>query len=285
VIARKVMGDWTAIVLAGRRPGENGFAESHGVAAKALIRAGGEPMLGRVARALLDSPSIGRIVVLAQEADALLTGELEWMAADPRISTALSSDGISASVGRVAGTEAAPYPVLVTTADHALLQPEMVESFIAGAAGVDVAFAMVERRTVEQAHPDTRRTWLKAANGHFSGANLFALMTPASARGTDFWARAEKDRKRTLKLLSFLGLGIFLRAVTRTISLEAAAERAGRKAGFRLKAVLLPFAEAAIDVDKQADLELAERILAARAALPAAAASAAAAAAGRSAAP
>jgi GTP:adenosylcobinamide-phosphate guanylyltransferase len=259
------MGEWTAIVLAGQRPGEDGFAAAHGVASKALIRAGGEPMLGRVVRALLDSPSIGRIVILAQESESLLAGELAWMAAEPRISTARSGDGISASVGRLAGTEAAPYPVLVTTADHALLQTEMVESFIAGSAGVDVAFAMVERKTVEKAHPDTKRTWLKAANGHFSGANLFALLTPRSALGTDFWARAEKDRKRTLKLLSFLGLGIFLRAVTRTISLEAAAERAGRKAGFRLKAVLLPFAEAAIDVDKQSDLELAERILAARA--------------------
>ncbi|HEX8378938.1 MAG TPA: nucleotidyltransferase family protein [Allosphingosinicella sp.] len=258
------MGEWTAIVLAGRRPGENGFAASHGVAAKALIRAGGQPMLGRVARTLLDCPSIGRIVVLAQDSATLLSDELGWMAAEPRITASESGDGISESVGRIAGTAAAPYPVLVTTADHALLQPEMVETFIAGAAGVDVAFAMVERKTVEQAHPETKRTWIKAANGHFSGANLFALMTPASARGAEFWARAEKDRKRTLKLLSFLGLGIFLRAVTRTISLEAAAERVGRKAGFRLKAVLLPFAEAAIDVDKQSDLELAERILAAR---------------------
>ncbi|HYI40836.1 MAG TPA: NTP transferase domain-containing protein [Allosphingosinicella sp.] len=279
------MGDWTAIVLAGRRPGENDFAAAHGVAAKALIRAGGEPMLGRVARVLLDSPSIGRIVILAQEAEALLAGELEWMASEPRIATAQSGDGISASVGRLAGTSAAPYPVLVTTADHALLQPEMVEYFIAGASGVDVAFAMVERKTVEKAHPDTKRTWLKTANGHFSGANLFALLTPESALGTSFWARAEKDRKRTLKLLTFLGLGTFLRAVTRTISLEAAAERAGRKAGFRLRAVPLPFAEAAIDVDKPSDLDLAERILAARAALPAAAAAAAATAAGRSSAP
>ncbi|MGZ8287071.1 MAG: nucleotidyltransferase family protein [Allosphingosinicella sp.] len=279
------MGEWTAIVLAGRRPGENGFAASHGVSAKALIRAGGEPMLGRVARALLSSPSVRRVVILAQEPESLLNGELEWMATDPRIATAQSGDGISASVGRLAGTDAAPYPVLVTTADHALLQPEMVETFIAGAAGVDVAFAMVERKTVEKAHPDTKRTWLKAANGHFSGANLFALLTPESTRGTEFWARAEKDRKRTLKLLTFLGLGTFLRAVTRTISLEAAAERAGRKAGFRLKAVLLPFAEAAIDVDKPSDLELAERILAARAASPAAAAPAAPAASGRSSAP
>ncbi|HEX8225198.1 MAG TPA: NTP transferase domain-containing protein [Allosphingosinicella sp.] len=279
------MGEWTAIVLAGRRPGEDGFAAAHGVAAKALIHVGGEPMLGRVARTLLASPSVGRIVVLAQDARSLLAGELGWMAAEPRIAACEAGDGISASVAAIAGTDLAPYPVLVTTADHPLLQPEMVEAFIAAAAGADAAFAMVERRTVESVHPGTKRTWLKAANGHFSGANLFALMTADSQRGAAFWSRAEKDRKRTLKLLSYLGLGTFLRAVTRTISLESAAERTGRKAGMRLKAVVLPFAEAAIDVDKPADLELAERILAARAASPAAAAPAAAAAARRAAAP
>jgi CTP:molybdopterin cytidylyltransferase MocA len=279
------MGEWTAIVLAGRRPGEDGFAAAHDVAAKALIPVGGEPMLGRVARTLLASPSIGRIVVLAQDAGALLVGRLGWMAEEARIATAEAGDGISASVAAIVGTIAAPYPVLATTADHPLLTAEMIEAFIAGAAGGDAAFAMVERSAVERLHPDTRRTWLKAADGHFSGANLFAFMTPRSRSGIEFWARAEKDRKRALRLLSYLGPAIFLRALTRTISLRAAAERAGRKAGIRLKAVLLPFPEAAIDVDKPADLELAERILAARAASPAAAAAAPAAAAGRAAAP
>jgi GTP:adenosylcobinamide-phosphate guanylyltransferase len=279
------MGEWTAILLAGRRPGEDDFAAAHRVAAKALIRVGGEPMLGRVARTLLASPSIGRIVILAQQAETLLAGDLGWMAEEPRIATAEAGDGISASVAAVAGTVTAPYPVLATTADHPLLTSEMIEAFIAAAIGADAAFAMVERKTIERVHPDTRRTWLKAADGHYSGANLFAFMTPRARSGIEFWARAEKDRKRTLKLLSYLGVGTFLRAVTRTISLEAAAERAGRKAGIRLKAVTLPFAEAAIDVDKPADLELAERILAARAGSPTAAAASAAAAAGRAAAP
>jgi CTP:molybdopterin cytidylyltransferase MocA len=279
------MGEWTAIVLAGRRPGEDAFAAAHGVTAKALIPVDGEPMLGRVARTLLESPSVGRIVVLAQEPGALLAGELGWMTQEPRIAVAEAGDGISASIGRIAGTDAAPWPVLVTTADHPLLSAEMVETFIAAAQGADSAFAMVERGIVEGLHPDTRRTWLKAADGHYSGANLFALMTPASKLGTAFWARAEKDRKSPLKMLRYLGPVTFLRAVTRTISLREAAERTGRKAGLRLKAVTLPFAEAAIDVDKPADLELVERIFADRKRSPTAAAAAAAAAARRAAAP
>ena len=54
---------------------------------------------------------------------------------------------------------------------------------------------------------------------------------------------------------------IFLRALTRTISLDGAVHKAGRNADMQLRAVRLPFAEAAIDVDKPADLELVRQIV------------------------
>jgi GTP:adenosylcobinamide-phosphate guanylyltransferase len=258
------MPEWTAIVLAGQRPGENDFALAYGVAAKALIKVGGEAMLGRVLRTILACPSIGRVVILAQNAPALLDGELAWVAAEPRVTTAEAGPGISMSIAAVAGTEIAPYPLVVTTADHPLLRPEIVEAFIAGSAGADSSFGTVERAVVERVHPETKRTWIKFSDGHFSGANLFALATPASRRSVEFWARAERDRKKALRLLMFFGPGIFLRAVTRTISLDGALAMAGRDLGLELRAVRLPFPEAAIDVDKPADLELAERILAGR---------------------
>jgi GTP:adenosylcobinamide-phosphate guanylyltransferase len=259
------MGKWTAIVLAGNRPGENGFADSHAVPAKALIPVGGEPMLGRVLKALLAAPSIGRIVVLAQEPEVLLGGALEWAAREPRIATAKAGEGISLSIAGIAGGDAAPWPVLVTTADHALLRPEMVEAFIAGSGDTDAAFAVVERGVIEKAYPETKRTWMKFGGGQFSGANLFALATPRAQEPLRFWARAEKDRKKALKILLFFGPMVFLRAFTRTISMEGAVAKVGRSLDIRLRAVRLPFAEAAIDVDKQADLELVERIVAGRA--------------------
>jgi GTP:adenosylcobinamide-phosphate guanylyltransferase len=256
------MGEWTAIVLAGQRPGEDSFAASHGVSAKALIPVGGEPMLGRVVRALLASPSIGRILVLAQEAEALLAGELAWLAAEPRVTTANAGAGISLSVEAVAGTAAAPYPILITTADHALLQPEMIEAFVEQAGDADVTFAVVERRVVESAYPDTRRTWVKFKDGHYSGANIFSMRSEKARPATTFWAAVERDRKRALRLLAFLGPTILLGAVTRTMSLAGAARRAGEKIGVEIKPVILPFPNAAIDVDKEADFLLAEKILA-----------------------
>jgi hypothetical protein len=46
------------------------------------------------------------------------------------------------------------------------------------------------------------------------------------------------------------------------LTLDAAMRRASRITGTRVAAISLPFAEAAIDVDKPADLALAETILA-----------------------
>ena len=79
-----------------------------------------------------------------------------------------------------------------------------------------------------------------------------------------FWSRVEKDRKKALRLISYFGPWLLLRALTRTISLDAALARIGRRMGLGLKAVRLPFPEAAIDVDKPEDVELAQRILARR---------------------
>ncbi|HLL30352.1 MAG TPA: nucleotidyltransferase family protein [Allosphingosinicella sp.] len=260
---------WTAVILAGRRPGPDRFAAMHGLPTKVLIPVAGEPMLGRVARTLLDCPSVGRVVVLAQRPESLLTGPLGWMAREPQICAAVAGDGISASIMAVAGSDPAPFPLLVTTADHVLLSPEMVEAFISGAGDADAAFGVVRRDAVERSYPDTRRTWLKFADGQYSGANLFAFRNSDSMRAAAFWSKVEKHRKRAVTLLAFFGPTLFLRILTRAIGLAGAAGIAGRRLDLRLRAVVLEHPEAAIDVDKPEDLRLAERILSRRQHAPA----------------
>jgi GTP:adenosylcobinamide-phosphate guanylyltransferase len=258
------MTRWTAILLAGERPGGDPLASAEGVRFKALIPVAGEAMVSRVVRTLLACPSIGRIVVLAQEPDALLALAPGWIAADPRVTTAVGSGGISASLAAVAGGEVAPWPVLVTTADHPLLTPAMVEHFLAGVGDADVGVAMAERTTVLTAYPDNRRTWLRLRGGAWSGANLFALRGPRARGALTAWAAVEQDRKKAWRLLVRFGPWLALRALTRTISLHDAIARAGRRLGLTARLVAMPQAEAAIDVDKPADLALAAQILARR---------------------
>ncbi|WP_136163835.1 molybdenum cofactor guanylyltransferase [Sphingomonas flavalba] len=254
-----VTGGWTAIILAGQRPGADRLAEAFGETYKALIPVGGVPMVARVAETLLAVPAIGRIILLSQEPAVLRPA----LPDDPRIGYATAGAGIATSIEALTGGEA-PWPVFVTTADHPLLSVEMVTAFLDGAGDGDVAVAAVERRTMLARYPETKRTWLRFRDGAWSGANLFALRTPAAAKALALWAEAERDRKTPWKLFRHFGPVLALRAISRTIGFAAAIRAAGRRSGFAATLVPLDDAEAAIDVDKVSDHAMAEAILSTR---------------------
>jgi len=258
---RRPSGGWTAILLAGQRPGGDPLALHFGLASKALIPVAGMSMLRRVVNTLLDTPEIGRVVILAQDPDALLVDDAAPLRAYPRVILARSGPGIATSIANVAGSHHAPWPVLVTTADHVLLTTAMVSEFLAGTADCDVAVGFGERRIVEQRYPDTRRTWLHFSDGQFSGANLFALRNAKVGAALALWAGIEQHRKKGWKLIGRFGPILLLRALTRSIGLKAGLRRAGERLGIAARAVVLSAPEAAIDVDKLDDLALAEAIL------------------------
>ena len=251
---------WTAIILAGQRPGIDPLADAFGETFKALVQVGGRPMVARVVETMLSVAEVSRIVILCQQPEMMRA----VLPDHPKLSYVESQSGISQSILTVAGTEAAPWPLFVTTADHPLLTNDMIAHFLAASAGADVAVGMVERATVLAAYPDNQRTWIKLYGGAWSGANLFALTGEAARGALMLWVSAEKDRKQLLRLFWHFGPLIALRAISRTISLENGIAALGRRLGLNARAVPLNFAEAAIDVDKVSDHRLVEHILAAR---------------------
>ena len=156
--------------------------------------------------------------------------------------------------------------MLVTTADHPLLTVEMVEHFLAAAvdSGADVAAAVAGRPVVEQAGSTARRTYLRFRDGEVSGCNLFALMTPRARAALTYWRLLEAMRKRPLRMAWSVGPFTLIRYALGLLSSRAAAAALGRAAGCRAALIMLPFPDAAHDVDKPADLAFAEARLAAR---------------------
>ena len=256
-----LQAQWTCIVLAGQRPGPDMLAQHFALERKALVPVRGEPMICHVVRTLHMSPHIGTIIILSQDAEHLRS------AVDAAGGAILveSQNSISLSIKAQAETLGFSSPLLVTTADHPLLTVEMIDEFVRHADG-DFAVAMVERQTMLKQFPDAQRTWLRFSDGAWSGANLFALMTQKSSFALELWADAEQDRKKAWRLFLHFGLFLAIRALTRTIGLHQAMERAGKRLG--LDAQLVPMSDpvAAIDVDKLSDHVLAEKILTERAA-------------------
>jgi GTP:adenosylcobinamide-phosphate guanylyltransferase len=245
--------DFKALVLAGSRGGADPVAAYAGVPHKALIRLGGATLLARV----VDSLKVAgarRIAVISSHPDV--------QAEALRLSVECLDEAAGPSLSALVGAEALGTPLLITTADHALLEPVWVERFLADAPpDADIVALVAARATVEAAVPQTQRTWLKLADGNWSGCNLFYLATPNGHAVLDLWRRVEAERKRPWRMAQILGPGVLLSYAAGRLSLASAAAALGRLAGVTAAVVQTPYGRAAIDVDKPADLDLVRRLV------------------------
>lgn len=249
------MSGTTALVLAGSRGPDDPMAIHAGVSHKAMIEVGGEPMLVRVVKALAEA-GFERIGVAIERPELV-----EALAAEGAFPAGASVEALPAGAGPsrsvALGLERLGTPLLVTTADHALLRPEWVRYFVEHVpASAAVAAGLARSEVVMAAAPGTKRTFLRFSDGAFSGCNLFYFAGPNAARVVNLWEEVEAERKHPLKLIRRLGVGAAAAYAAGMLSLPAALARLGQIAGAEAAAVEMPFGEAAIDVDKPADLEL-----------------------------
>jgi GTP:adenosylcobinamide-phosphate guanylyltransferase len=252
---------YTAIVLAGSRPGPDPFAEQFGNDIKALIAVAGEPMVRRPVRALLASANVREVIVLAQAPDRIS----DVIPSDPRITFRQSRGTIAETMLAICLDPSTQWPLLVTTADHALLDPATIDDFCARAAGADLAIGVVEREILMRRFPEAQRTWLRFRSGAYTGANLFALGSPKVAGAVELWRSVEQDRKKGWRMIAALGPLALLGAVLRLRTLDQTLDSVGRRLGLAIRKVELSDPLAAVDVDKPADFDLVSAILEGRA--------------------
>ena len=249
---------YTAVVLAGSRPGGDPLAARHNQEFKALIPVAGKAMVRWPVDALLASGAlVGEIIVVTQQPDKL-RGVLPD---DPRISLRPSQATIAETIFQLIADKEAVFPILVTTADHALLTPAMIAEFAGKAHGADLAIGVVEQAVMIARFPDAKRTWIGFRGGRYSGANLFAFGSERVTGAVEQWRSVEQQRKKGWRVLAALGPALLLGAVLKLRTLDQSAAAIGRKLGLSIRPVELSDPIAAVDIDKAEDLALAEEIL------------------------
>lgn len=258
---------FSAVVLAGdRKPGDP-VAEAAGVSCKALTPVGGRPMVLRVLDALEASQEIGPVVLCGPPRAAIdQEEELRGRIDSGRVRWVESKATPSSSTFQVLKSLPDDIPVLVTTADHALLSGRMVDFFCAEArsSGCELVVGLASYKSVKAAYPHTRRTAIHLRDGAYCSCNLFAFLTPQSRDVAHFWRRVESQRKKTLRVISAFGWLAVLSYLLRRPSLQEGLKRISQRLGLSAGAVVMPFPEAAVDVDTVSDWKLVESIVANR---------------------
>ncbi len=255
---------FTAIILAGKRSGNDPVASIFGLEYKALVPLVGRPMIAYAVDALRASKSIGDIHVVFDGEDALFgsCGKLKEELDAANVKVVATAKSICESIIKAIDETGRQFPYLVTTADHALLLPEVVDYFCERAeplSGLGAGF--VEEQYIKAMHPESKRTYLPFRDTKLSGANLFAFMSPDSVKVLEFWKNVENERKRPWKLFKAFGLINMVGLMLRQLSVKGAFRRASTVLGVETVALRLPYAEAAIDVDSPRDYMQVTKIL------------------------
>lgn len=258
---------FAVVILAGDRELNDPVAQAAGVSCKALTPVAGRPMVLRVLDALAEAREVANRILCGParksveqnaELNGLVnSGKVQWVA--PKATPSSSAFTVLQSLPE-------DVPVLLTTADHALLSSEMVDHFCAEArkSGCDVLAGVASYDLISTAFPNALRTVTKLKDGGYCGCNLFAFLTPRARHAADFWRQVESERKKPLRVVKVLGWSAVLRYLLGQLTLEYALAQLSNRMNLKVGVVEMPFAEAAVDVDKVDDWLLVEEILAKR---------------------
>jgi len=256
---------YTALVLAASRGNLDPLARAGGVSHKCFIDIAGQPMLRRVVEAVMASPRVARTIV-AIEPDSMAEARaiLAPLPGADAIEYVASQETIGASVAAVARADL--LPLIVTTGDNALHTEEMVTFFCDAldAVAEDGAIGLTPASAVLAKYPEGDRAFHRFRDGAFSSCNLYALLTPAALDAARVFNSGGQFGKKPRRLIGAFGLWAFLLYKSRLFTLRTVVKALSRTIGVRTAPVLMPFAEGPIDVDRQVDWDLANRIVAER---------------------
>lgn len=246
---------WSAVVLGGGDPGD-AFASAHGVKVKPLIPIHGVPMALYVLRALRDSGRVQRVAYVGPttpEMEALI----DLRATDHGTLLSNLESGVDAlgKSGLAAGER-----VLVVTADIPMLTAQQIRDVLdAAPAEAGLVYPVVRREDCEATYAGVKRTYAKVKDGTFTGGNLFILDPKLIGKFLPRLREVLDARKAPFKLAGIIGPSTLFKLLTGRLTVAGLENKVSEILGVPARALITPHAAIGTDVDKEADLTLAEQ--------------------------
>lgn len=249
-----------AVVLAGG-PRDDVCEHDADAPNKAFVTVGGATLVARTIAALRATPGIGRIVAVAP-ADPAHGGRVASALADADDVRASGGTMLESLRAGLAGFDP-DVPLIVSASDLPVLSRLALEDFISRAAirDADLVYACVERRVHEARFPHVPHTWAHLRNGTFCGGGCVLMRPRVLPALGNVLGRLGAARKNPFSLAAIFGPAVLLRYATRSLSLPAIERRASRLLRCDAAAAVCAYPEIAVNVDRQSDVALAERLI------------------------
>ena len=245
-----------AVVLAGGipQPNEPLYAYSHGEA-KALIDMAGKPMIQWVLDALGGSKSIERVVVigLSEKAKLPCKKPLTYLPNQGKL-----LENLKAGTAKVLELNPRAEYVLFVSSDIPGITAEMVEWLLATCKETDhdLYYNVVRREDMEKRFAGSKRTYTRLKDLEVCGGDMNMARAAIVNQNSEFWNKLIEARKNPAAQAALIGTDIIFKFIFRQLSIDDVIQRVADKLGLRGRAIVCPYPEIGMDVDKPHQLEI-----------------------------
>ena len=222
---------------------------------KALLDIAGKPMVQWVLDALSGATLVERVVVIGLDESSGVTCS--------KPTTFLPNQGgmlnnLLAGVDHVMAQDPSSRHVLMVSSDIPGIKAEMVDWMISNAMQTDdeLYYHLITQEVMEKRYPGSKRTYTHLKDALICGGDMNIVATRAVSKSRDKWEQLIAARKNPLKQAAVIGFDTLLLLALRAITLQGAVKRVTGRLGMTGRAVLCPYAEVGMDVDKPHQLEL-----------------------------
>jgi choline kinase len=245
-----------AVVTAGGipQPEDPLYVYSNGNS-KAMIDIAGKPMVQWILDALGDAKKVDNVIVIGLSSKSGVTCKkpLHFVSNQGRMLA-----NIVTGINKALELNKRSKYVLVVSSDIPAIKPEMIDWLIKTCMETkdDLYYGVCPKDVMESRFPGSKRTYTHLKDMDVCGADMNITHVRMATEHLDMWEQLIGSRKSPLKSASLIGFGTLLALFTRRLTLEDAVTRVCKRIGIKGRAIVWPYAEPCMDVDKPSQLEL-----------------------------
>lgn len=249
------------VVLAGHGSGADALARRFVERHRCLVPLAGRPLIAHVLQTAAQHPRVTSLAICVErEAFDPVWDVLTQLPGRGTVALVEAQADIASSVR--AAAKDWDGPLLVTTADHALLSAASIDAMIEALETADVAFAVIRREAVEAAQPGLDCAYVALHDGAFTACDLYGMASARFVDAVKVFRGARTADREAMRIWRAVGLVGFVMVRLGAETLAGALVRASRRLGMRVRAVELDDGTQAIDVDNERTYAIVEGLLA-----------------------
>jgi GTP:adenosylcobinamide-phosphate guanylyltransferase len=222
---------------------------------KAMLDICGKPMIQWVLDALDGAKTIDQVVVIGMdEQDGLHSSKLHGFLPDQGSMLENIRHGTLELVRRNPSVG----HVVVASSDIPAILPEQIDWVVQTASQTDLDFYynVVSRQVMESRFPGSNRSYVHLKDIELCGGDLNVIRASKVAGNDEIWEKIINSRKNAFKQAALIGYDTLILLLLRLITLNAAIKKVSGRLHITGQALICPYAEVAMDVDKPHQLEI-----------------------------